>query len=191
MENNPQVKNFDLGFVVTYDLFLSAAFQDLFKPLSQVQWYKASRAHPTNPRVWAFTTNRTANYLPGNFHLCRLWRKDWPSRQITLVPGQLVAVKSKCCGRTIPRSYHFKEVGTQFSVDVFKTLGRSRGSWFLREYDGPDNPGGFSALAQWWGSHSFPFYIFFMTLSSDCVFSPGCENPRLWDSSWPSGRLWF
>ena len=66
MENNPQVKDFDLGFVVTYDLFLSAAFQDLFKPVSQVQWYKASRAHPTNPRVWAFTTNRTANYLPGN-----------------------------------------------------------------------------------------------------------------------------
>ena len=35
--------------------------------ISQVQWYSATRAHPTNSRIWAFTTNRTANYLPGNF----------------------------------------------------------------------------------------------------------------------------
>lgn len=78
----------------------------------QVQWYSATRAHPTNPRIWAFTTNRTANYLP----------------------GQLVAVKSKCCGRTIPRSYHFKE-SRELVFERIRWTRQSRGVFRLGTMD--------------------------------------------------------
>jgi len=53
----------------------------------QIKWTTANRASSNNPQLWAFAVNQTVNYGTGD----------------------LIGVKSKCCGVNIPRSYSFKE----------------------------------------------------------------------------------
>ena len=226
MENNPQARHVPPIFLEPYcstnTFFTGCNFFAVSPwPVPQVQWYSAVQTHPTNSRIWTFTTNRTANYLPGNFRswtTCAFFQQSAKINLHSTPPsGQLVAVKSKCCGRTIPRSYSFKEVSSSHSSQCVLFNGPhhiSQGSWSLREFDGQDSHVECLDSTQWWDNilsiNCIYFLLFWCYCCSKskifmfgedfslpplqtwwspllCFLSSGCENPRLWNSSRPPG----
>ena len=202
LENNPQARHVPPIFLEPYcstnTFFTGCNFFAVSPwPVPQVQWYSAVQTHPTNSRIWTFTTNRTANYLPGNFRswtTCAFFQQSAKINLHSTPPsGQLVAVKSKCCGRTIPRSYSFKEVSSSHSSQCVLFNGPhhiSQGSWSLREFDGQDSHVECLDSTQWWDNILSINCIYFLLFWCYC-----CSQSKIFmfgeDFSLPPLQTWW